>query len=206
MKQKITLSSMLLIILETICLFIPYSFIEEHWKYDASAITYHGLSTLKYKENVNILGVSTGLGKILAIIVIALMLLSLVSFFMFFVQKKNKLTKNFYYTPIISFLFLIFFAFYAFAIAEVDTTNWRYEWTINWLFYIIVAMHIITIVFAILLKTNKFETTSVRVEQIKSNNSLTSKADELKQYKELLDSGIITQEEFDAKKKQLLGL
>ena len=31
-------------------------------------------------------------------------------------------------------------------------------------------------------------------------------ADQLKKYKELLDSGIITQEEFDAKKKQLLGL
>lgn len=33
-----------------------------------------------------------------------------------------------------------------------------------------------------------------------------SNADELKKYKELFDSGIITQEEFDAKKKQLLGL
>ena len=33
-----------------------------------------------------------------------------------------------------------------------------------------------------------------------------SQADELKKFKELLDSGIITQEEFDAKKKQLLGL
>lgn len=31
-------------------------------------------------------------------------------------------------------------------------------------------------------------------------------ADELKTYKELLDSGVISQEEFDAKKKQLLGL
>ena len=36
--------------------------------------------------------------------------------------------------------------------------------------------------------------------------STTSNADELKKYKELLDSGVITQEEFDAKKKQLLGL
>ncbi len=34
----------------------------------------------------------------------------------------------------------------------------------------------------------------------------TSSADELKKFKELLDMGIITQEEFDAKKKQLLGL
>ena len=33
-----------------------------------------------------------------------------------------------------------------------------------------------------------------------------STADELKKYKELLDSGVISQEEFDAKKKQLLGL
>jgi len=36
--------------------------------------------------------------------------------------------------------------------------------------------------------------------------SSTSNADELKKYKDLLDSGIITQDEFDAKKKQLLGL
>lgn len=33
-----------------------------------------------------------------------------------------------------------------------------------------------------------------------------SNAEELKKYKELLDSGIISQEEFDAKKKQLLGV
>ena len=33
-----------------------------------------------------------------------------------------------------------------------------------------------------------------------------SSADELKKYKELLDAGIISQEEFDLKKKQLLGL
>ena len=33
-----------------------------------------------------------------------------------------------------------------------------------------------------------------------------SNAEELKKYKELLDMGVITQEEFDAKKKQLLGL
>ena len=33
-----------------------------------------------------------------------------------------------------------------------------------------------------------------------------SNADELQKYRDLLDSGTITQEEFDAKKKQLLGL
>lgn len=34
----------------------------------------------------------------------------------------------------------------------------------------------------------------------------TSNADELKKYKDLLDGGVITQEEFDQKKKQLLAL
>ncbi|MBR3588760.1 MAG: SHOCT domain-containing protein [Clostridia bacterium] len=38
---------------------------------------------------------------------------------------------------------------------------------------------------------------------IQENNS---EADELKKYKDLLDNGVITQEEFDAKKKQLLNL
>lgn len=42
--------------------------------------------------------------------------------------------------------------------------------------------------------------------QSANNQTTNSSADEIKKYKELLDSGIITQEEFDAKKKQLLGL
>ena len=40
----------------------------------------------------------------------------------------------------------------------------------------------------------------------KNSAASNSTPDELKKYKELLDSGIITQEEFDTKKKQLLGL
>lgn len=41
---------------------------------------------------------------------------------------------------------------------------------------------------------------------VENNKAPSSNADELKKYKEILDSGIISQEEFDAKKKQLLGL
>ena len=39
-----------------------------------------------------------------------------------------------------------------------------------------------------------------------SNEQAKSKFDEVKAYKELLDSGIISQEEFDRKRKELLGL
>lgn len=50
-----------------------------------------------------------------------------------------------------------------------------------------------------------------RKEAVKTENTATviqqtSAADEIKKFKELLDSGIISQEEFEAKKKQLLGL
>ena len=40
----------------------------------------------------------------------------------------------------------------------------------------------------------------------KSSANAVSSADELKKFKELLDMGVISQEEFEAKKKQLLGL
>ena len=48
----------------------------------------------------------------------------------------------------------------------------------------------------------------LNAEQAKNANSggNFSTADELKKFKELLDIGAITQEEFDAKKKKLLGL
>lgn len=50
----------------------------------------------------------------------------------------------------------------------------------------------------------------IKVKECKKQKSgqtaAVSAADELKKFKELLDSGVITQEEFDAKKKQLLGL
>ena len=46
----------------------------------------------------------------------------------------------------------------------------------------------------------------IKQEQNAAANNSVSAADELKKFKELLDMGAITQEEFDAKKKQLLGL
>lgn len=48
------------------------------------------------------------------------------------------------------------------------------------------------------------QTKSYAKEEKKTNSS--DYTDELKKIKELLDAGVITQEEFDAKKKQILGL
>lgn len=43
-------------------------------------------------------------------------------------------------------------------------------------------------------------------QQSKPTTAPLSSADEIRKYKQLLDDGVITQEEFDAKKKQLSGL
>lgn len=45
-----------------------------------------------------------------------------------------------------------------------------------------------------------------RATQNATTGNAVSTADEIKKFKELLDNGVISQEEFDAKKKQLLGL
>lgn len=56
-----------------------------------------------------------------------------------------------------------------------------------------------------------YEDIQKRVQEAKANKNAPvkaglSSAEELKKFKELLDLGVISQEEFDAKKKQLLGL
>jgi predicted Zn-dependent peptidase len=47
-------------------------------------------------------------------------------------------------------------------------------------------------------------TPSMPQSQTQSNSS-SSVADELKKFKELLDAGVLTQQEFDKKKKELIG-
>lgn len=45
----------------------------------------------------------------------------------------------------------------------------------------------------------------LNAETKKANNKALSPADELKKFHELKESGVITEEEFNKKKKQLLG-
>ena len=54
--------------------------------------------------------------------------------------------------------------------------------------------------------TNSLNEQLNRNENTVSQNTVTSSADEIVKLKKLADDGIITQEEFEAKKKQLLDL
>ena len=75
--------------------------------------------------------------------------------------------------------------------------------TVIWLFSGLLFA-VIVVAFA---KRSSLIAESKEAQQTVVNNiQETTNADELKKYKDLLDSGAITQEEFDAKKKELLGL
>ncbi len=75
-------------------------------------------------------------------------------------------------------------------------------------FYIFSILTVALVVFCILaLKKTKEGPRPQKVKTVKlDQSSVPSRADELLKYKDLLDKGILTQEEFDAKKKELLGL
>lgn len=87
-------------------------------------------------------------------------------------------------------------------------------WFYGWMLFIVAIIHVQFIEDRSNLKTSNYPPQTVppyyenpyAVQNQKLPAVQTETVDALKQYKDLLDSGVITQEEFDAKKKQILGL
>ena len=71
-----------------------------------------------------------------------------------------------------------------------------------WGFFIQSAILIMAIGLIILIMLNKLVDEPIKIKKTNVSDTI----DSLKKYKELLDCGIITQEEYDTKKKQILGL
>ena len=69
-----------------------------------------------------------------------------------------------------------------------------------------IGLHFAAIVVAFAKRSSLIAESKEAQQTVVNNIQETTNADELKKYKDLLDSGAITQEEFDAKKKELLGL
>ena len=114
-------------------------------------------------------------------------------------DKFKKVLRNLRFIPVILVTFNVIF----FSIAPLLTSDAHIVATlllgiINIISGILSACNYILICNWI---TNPYKT----VKNIQADTHF-SNADEIKKYKDLLDSGAITQEEFEAKKKQLLGL
>lgn len=108
--------------------------------------------------------------------------------------------------PVLAVVSLIFGAIYLTSIASPT----GYEAVIGSRFQVfaIACLFVITVL-SFVKRTTMIVPKKEKVQATVNNNTTVieaTSADELKKYKELLDSGVISQEEFDAKKKQLLGL
>ena len=81
--------------------------------------------------------------------------------------------------------------------------NYNYfQYDIFWGFYIECALLLLSCIFSCIAFFTKFQRNISTTNT--ENSPIESKTNELIKYKELLDNGVITQEEFDAKKKELL--
>lgn len=112
------------------------------------------------------------------------------------------------YSVIMNTVTMLLFIIYVDNFSTVDEiwdkgTYDTYE--LAWLFFVIIAINVISLVLAIVMKY-----WNASVFATKHNNNISDdrkeSLDDLIAYKELLDSGALTQEEFDKKKKQLLDL
>jgi hypothetical protein len=201
MKQKLSLIGILVLIMEIICLFIPYCFKRRNMKYEDSII-YHGVATLKSKNSVSILDISTPFARILAVVLILSLMITIAGLALPYLKQYKIIN----YMPLINLALLIIFAYYASQYAKIETVSWLYRWELNWLIYVIIVLQIVVCALAFLIYCETPD--KIKIAPVKEGSSEESKGNTqlIKQYKELLDAGVITQEEFEIKKKELLNL
>lgn len=147
-------------------------------------------------------------------IFIALVLITLVMFFMETLQIKKVKKEILVALPIISLI--AFFAISAYVDSLSGGSFWyngdlrRSHLEMGILFYIEVILLLICFAFSVLSNfpnskvLMRFRAKGLTVKRDSAENGVRLEtADELKELKDLLDAGVITQEEFETKKKQL---
>lgn len=194
--------------------FMPIVFMMSYWKNKAPGV---GSATRSWSVGVNLYSRYLPL----ALIIVALSVICIILSVMKLVGSKNNLIGYECFVPFAATaLFGVISCMDIFTkVPNGDpggTANWGYygfyEYSPAWGFYIECALLIAVCVFSILdirgllteLPEEKFA--KVMVTETAANPVVADAVEELKKYKELLDSGVITQEEFEIKKKQLLGL
>ena len=168
---------------------------------------YVGYDGSKY-YSLSFSDVKIGSAKLFLIVLISLFVINIV--ICLGTIKRNNVDKDGVLHVIIPIVnVIIMFAmgplFFSYHIENSQYMN-VYIKRVDWLFYTNILLLFAIVVISLIKRSNTVVPKIKEQPQIINNIQQTSNADELKKFKDLLDSGIITQEEFDAKKKQLLGL
>ena len=200
MGMKKNLSISILCIIEVICCFTPFCLDKECWEYQPS-IFYHGISKLKWHSGISFFKNDAALGKPLAILFVCAAIAVAV---IYLLGHTVKLTDKAWIFAIAHTAIMAVFLFYSCHFAQVDLISYRYEYGINWMSYVIIALNLIVLILSVMPKIEKIDKLPFKKPMVLRGQK--ESADDLLAYKELLDSGIISQDEFDAKKKKILGL
>ena len=199
-KKRVSLIQAIVQLIAIVSLFIPISFIRYFTKTD----TYQ-LKTYNYSESlVSATDMSNNL--IWGILIIFASIVALTYFVLYFATNIQLIRKNcFIAIPCIA-LPLLLICVIVMESAVERGAKYSEVYGTDWGFYLICALYVSLLVLELYKRFSKID------EEKKISNPTTtviqntSAAEEIKQFKELLDNGVITQEEFDAKKKELLGL
>lgn len=185
-----------------ILLFCPGVYIEEFWL----ATTENGSRVLKEETPVSFMTklAEADVGRFMGILALLSMLVLLI-IFIFQVCAIKHIGAASSFACLQTTLFLIYSLGYTEEPWDIGLSVDRYP--AAFLFFVILAM-LIAITVIVFVSDFKIKQHGILDEPVKSTSIYlpNSNADELVKYKDLLDKGVITQEEFEAKKKQLLGL
>lgn len=130
---------------------------------------------------------------------IGVITIGLLTFIIQFIANDNSIVAA--YIPVAEFIALIIFALVEFNAKKIEN-----QCKAGGIFYACLIITVILSAFSIMSYQKAKKDGFVTNTATKKNVPVISNADELKKYKELLDSGAITQDEYNAKKKQLLNL
>lgn len=198
-QKNYKIIAMLLMIVNIITCFIPTYFYEKTWNYIGPG---HARQTAKY--GCSMFDVNTDYiahsGPAYAFACLVLVCWVACIAVILWSILRNKDHKLIWFAPCICLVPFFTFIVYVNR-AEYEWGNGFTNYSVNWMFYVSVALQICAAALMVVGMTGKELTFAFSKPTQKI-----SEADELSKYKELLDNGVISQEEFDAKKKQLLGL
>ena len=200
MKKEMSILALVFQLCSSLALFLPFVWIEVYLKMGdwGEGFSRHHSSMCNFfsgsQYSIGFIGILTLFTGILSAVLIAL----------FIAKKVNRKIMFVTATPTICLIVAVLIrtlSFYSFSGVErigLERVGF-WEFKFGWLLYIIIGLQIAVSVISILLALDVFKDSLPDKRQ----KNITQ---ELNEYKSLLDAGTITQEEFDAKKKQLLGM
>lgn len=194
MKKKLLLISFILQIITCALLFMPCVYL-----YTFNKWTGWGSWKVGKSWGVNFFEDQ----PFLAIITLFLLIISIVSYILIYCDKKLKYEKYIKLVPIATLVMFIITTIVSISSNAYNGDQYSAYTSLDlyWMFYIIIIILIAVSGISVILYLNKLPK-QISPDNININNA----ADELKKYKELLDDGAISQEEYEKKKKEILNL